>query len=713
MLTAASSRVMTMIATRRPLPDVLGAIVREVEAVHPGVLGSILLLSEDGRLSSGAAPSLPTDYSQSINGIEIGPDVGSCGSAAFLGERVIVTDIATDPRWKDFKDLALRAGLRSCWSEPVLDADGRVLGTFAMYGDHPGSPSSAETSTIEQAAHLAAIALERSRSEEALTASEARAQQAREEAEAHTHRLKVALKAAGAAVVEVDYEGEAVWASPEFVEICGCELTYSQARRAVWPFVHTGDAPLIEAAVRQWLQGATPEALEVRILLADGQEKWVSICTEIVRGPDGRWRKTISLILDVDHRKRQELALVEAEKAALAAAETKSLFLANMSHEIRTPLNGVLVMAQLMAHGDLNARQREKLEVILQSGRGLLDLINDILDFSKIDAGKLELELVEFDPEPVIRSAVTTFTEVADQKGLLLELAIAPDATALRKGDATRLRQIVSNFVSNALKFTTAGKVLVSVKGEGELGRDGLTLSVRDTGVGIPPEKMALLFQRFSQVDASTTRQYGGTGLGLAICGELAQLMGGRAWAESGPGAGSTFSATLAVPWCGEVETADALPVHDQEPFFVDEEQRRWRVLAAEDNPTNQLVLRTIMELFGLDLTIVANGLDAVTTWRDGGFDLVLMDVQMPVMDGRAATRAIRADERAKGLRRTPIIALSADVFQHQIDEYLAAGMDGHVAKPIELTNLQKTLQQVLFGEVENASKSQVASASP
>jgi len=705
-LTAASTRVMTMVATRAALPEVLAAIVREVEIVHPGVLASILVLSDDGRLRSGAAPSLPQFYNEAVDGIAIGPLVGSCGSAAFLGQRVIVSDIATDPRWDVFRDVALRAQLRSCWSEPIRDADARVLGTFAMYRDFPGSPSAEEVSSIAQAAHLAAIAIERTRSEEALTASEARAQQARAEVEAHTHRLRVALKAANAAVVEVDYETETVWTSPEFTAVCDRDMTYAEASQAVWPFVHPDDAPHIRAAVRSWLDGAAPEPLEVRVLLANGQEKWVSIFTEIVKDAEGRWRKTVGLLLDIDQRKRQELALIDAEKAALAAAETKALFLANMSHEIRTPLNGVLVMAQLMDRGQLAPRQREKLEVILQSGRGLLDLINDILDFSKIDAGKLELESAEFDPEQLLRSMAATFAEVADQKGLSFYITVAPEAKGLRRGDSVRLRQIASNFISNALKFTESGGVSLTVTGDGQGGRDGLTISVEDTGVGIPADKMNLLFQRFSQVDASTTRQFGGTGLGLAICGELALMMGGRAWAESQPGVGSIFNATLSLPWCGSAEGAPSLSA-EVDVKLVAEEQPAWRVLAAEDNPTNQLVLRTVMEIFGLELTVVSNGKDAFEAWRAGGFDVILMDVQMPVMDGKEATRAIRAAECAQALPPTPIIALSANAFQHQIEEYLATGMNGHVAKPIDLANLQKVLHQVLIDESEDTAPEQ------
>ena len=701
MRATASARVLKLIATGAGLSDVLTSLVREIEAAHPRILGSVLLLDDEGRLRAGAAPSLPDFYNEAIDGAAIGPAVGSCGTAAYFGQRVIVSDIQSDPLWFDFRALAAEAGVESCWSEPILDADGRVLGTFAMYGRQPGGPGPEELTDIAEAADLAAIAIQRARAEEALTASEASAQRARLEAEAHTHRLKVALGAANAAAVEVDYETETVWTSPEFKAVCGREMTYGEARKAIWPFVHPEDGPITQAAVRAWLGGAAPEDLEVRTVLPGGQEKWVRICTEILKDGAGRWRKIISLILDIDQRKRQELALVEAERAAHAAAEAKALFLANMSHEIRTPLNGVLTMAQLMARGELDPLQRDKIDVILQSGRSLLHLINDILDFSKIEAGKLDLECVDFDPEVLLRGAVASFTEAAQEKGLALELDYAPEARGLRRGDPTRLRQLLNNFVSNAVKFTAAGGVFVHVSGEGPGGREGLTLSVRDSGIGIPAEKMPLLFQRFSQVDSSTTRRFGGTGLGLAICGELAQLMGGQVRVESRPGEGSTFSVSLPLAWRhGEAETAEANaicsgPAKDDQPA--------WRVLAAEDNPTNQVVLRTVMEVFGLHLTIVGNGLEAVEAWRGGGFDLILMDVQMPVMDGQAAARAIRAEERARDLPRTPIIALSANAFRHQIDDYLAAGMDGHVAKPIELANLEQALEDFLVAAGDDA----------
>jgi signal transduction histidine kinase len=384
--------------------------------------------------------------------------------------------------------------------------------------------------------------------------------------------------------------------------------------------------------------------------------------------------------------------LTHARDAAEAANVQKSQFLANMSHEIRTPLNGVLAMAQIMALGDMADEQRERLGVIRNSGEALLEILNDILDVSKIEAGKLELDPIEFDVEGVIHAACESFAGVAEKKGLGLAVEIAADAGGVRLGDPARLRQIIANLVSNALKFTSAGDVAITARGLGDAGGDGLWISVRDTGIGMPAEKLPLLFQKFTQLDASTTRQFGGTGLGLAICHDLAVMMGGRIWAESVEGQGSTFYVALplarvvAEP-AVEGETDDALP---------ENQGRVLRVLAAEDNPTNQMVLSTIIQIFGADLQLADNGALAVAAWDRGEFDVILMDIQMPVMDGISATREIRSREAAQSRARTPIIALSANAMVHQIKEYVEAGMDGHVAKPIELPKLHAALDAAL-----------------
>ncbi len=383
--------------------------------------------------------------------------------------------------------------------------------------------------------------------------------------------------------------------------------------------------------------------------------------------------------------------LTFARDAAQAANVQKSQFLANMSHEIRTPLNGVLAMAQIMALGDMASEQRERLTVIRKSGEALLEILNDILDVSKIEAGKLELDIIEFDLEQVLRGAFDGFTAVAVRKGLSLSLTLSDAASGGRLGDPARLRQIVSNLISNALKFTSAGAVSVAVEGVGEDGAEGVRIVVRDSGIGMPSEKLPLLFQKFTQLDASTTRQFGGTGLGLSICHELAVLMGGEVKAESVEGEGSTFTVTLPMERIFQEDI-----VQDDDVDLPEDQGRVLRVLAAEDNPTNQMVLSTIIQIFGAELVLVDNGQAAVEAWDVGDYDVILMDIQMPVLDGIGATRAIRAAEVAQRRSRTPIVALSANAMVHQIKEYLAAGMDGHVAKPIELPKLHAALEGAL-----------------
>jgi len=390
--------------------------------------------------------------------------------------------------------------------------------------------------------------------------------------------------------------------------------------------------------------------------------------------------------------------LVEARDAAEAANVLKSQFLANMSHEIRTPLNGVLAMAQIMDMGELGDVQRERLNVVRQSGEALLAILNDVLDLSKIEAGKMELELADLDLADIAKHAEAAYGEMASRKGLKLVVDLHDSAKGRRRGDAGRLRQIASNLLSNAMKFTERGEVRLTLMSEREDGQDMLHMVVSDTGIGIPAEKVPLLFQKFTQVDSSTTRRFGGTGLGLAICRELAGLMGGRIWVESQEGEGSAFHLVAPLP----AAEAMSIPISRPTPAAPAGAPgaRALRVLAAEDNATNQLVLRTIMQTFGVDLTMVADGRQAVDAWAAGDFDLILMDIQMPVMDGVAATRTIREVEaqtlgKDGARRRIPIIALSANAMTHQVKEYLGVGMDLHVAKPIELSKLHAALRAV------------------
>jgi signal transduction histidine kinase len=380
-------------------------------------------------------------------------------------------------------------------------------------------------------------------------------------------------------------------------------------------------------------------------------------------------------------------ALERARGAAQSANEAKSAFLATMSHEIRTPLNGILGMAQVMAKDPLPDIQKERLGVIREGGEILLGLLNDILDLARIETGRLELEDGALDFRALARGARATFIPQAAEKGVAIRIEIAPEAEGAWRGDPARVRQVLFNLVSNAVKFTSRGSVTVRVA----VTPEGIRVDVADTGPGIPPESLPSLFGRFVQVDASTTRRFGGSGLGLAISRELIELMGGRIFVESVFGEGSTFSFVLPL----ERAAADPAPAEaedDAAPQGLD----ALRILAAEDNPMNQLVLKTLLGQLGAEVVFAGDGQRAVEAWADGEWDLILMDVQMPVMDGPAASRRIRETEKALGLERTPIIALTANAMTHQHQAYFEAGMDQVVAKPLQLPDLLAAMARAL-----------------
>jgi signal transduction histidine kinase/ActR/RegA family two-component response regulator len=387
-----------------------------------------------------------------------------------------------------------------------------------------------------------------------------------------------------------------------------------------------------------------------------------------------------------DDLKRAMRDLEQARDAANAANVLKTQFLANMSHEIRTPLNGVLAMAEVMAMGQLDEVQRDRLDVIRRSGSLLLAVLNDVLDLSKIEAGKLTLFEDDFDLEAVVVQARDSFSVMAQAKSLDFAVEVAEDAAGWWRGDADRLRQIVGNLISNAVKFTPQGSVTASFEMSAA---GGLKVIVRDTGVGIAPEKLPSLFEKFTQADNSATRRFGGTGLGLAICRELTQMMGGSINVESCEGQGSTFTVELPL----KRGRPSSVPVSETAAAADDGDLR---LLAAEDNPTNQQVLAAVLGSLGIEVHIVPDGKEAVEAWRTGVYDLILMDIQMPVMDGITAAMKIRAAEQETGRRRTPIVALTANAMSHQVEEYLAAGMDAHVAKPIEIAKLYDSIASTL-----------------
>jgi signal transduction histidine kinase/DNA-binding response OmpR family regulator len=393
----------------------------------------------------------------------------------------------------------------------------------------------------------------------------------------------------------------------------------------------------------------------------------------------------VRTITDVTEQQQHARALAEARDAAEAAAQARSDFLAVMSHEIRTPLNGVIGVADLLSEMKLGAAQLEYVRLIRESGSHLLDLINDILDFSRLEASRMQLEAVGFDPGAVMHDVAGLFMAQAIAKGLELRVQTAESGPVI--GDPGRLRQILLNLVSNAVKFTGQGRVTLSLEQEpAEDGRVRLVFRVADTGIGIAPEAIGRIFEEFIQVDGSISRRFGGSGLGLAICRRLAALMGGTIAAESQQGAGSVFRFDMTLPRAIDCPPPVTLP----EPVNELGPERALRVLVAEDNPTNRLVALRLLERLGHASDSVRNGAEAVAAAGSQPFDLVLMDVMMPEMDGLTATRRIRAAEQPDS--RVAIVGLTAGSRSDKLAECMAAGMDAVTTKPVTLVSLRAAI---------------------
>ncbi|MDM7942372.1 MAG: ATP-binding protein [Hydrogenophaga sp.] len=515
-------------------------------------------------------------------------------------------------------------------------------------------------------------------------------------------RLQFAIEAAGLALWDLRAPFDDVYLTARWGELIGdVALAGSWKSSDLLPRLHPGDAPRVAAELRRLLRGETSRASgEYRFRAHD---EWIWLETHAMvaeQDKQGRVIRVMGTHANVTERKLIEEKAEHARALAEQASRAKSEFLANMSHEVRTPLNAIMGLNQLLLGTSLSSEQRQWLQLMDDSSRSLLNLLNDVLDLSRIEAGKLQLERVNFPLRPLLESTVSTYRDQAQTKAVQLTMSLSPQLPAQMSGDPFRIRQVLTNLLSNALKFTPANGKVALMADVGTRGKDSSTLVIRivDTGIGIAAAQQKEMFDAFTQADASTARQYGGSGLGLAICSKLVKKMGGSIALESSLGSGSTFEVqfplTKALP--GSAISPAKSQLSAAELASMRRRFQKLRVIVAEDNSINELLIRKLLEGVGCEVRLAKDGAEAFRLWEEWAVDLMLMDVQMPIVNGLTATARIREAERKVNRAPTPILAVTANAMAGDREAYMAAGMTGYVTKPIEAPALFSAMAQAL-----------------
>ncbi|MDT8758218.1 ATP-binding protein [Sphingomonas psychrotolerans] len=544
---------------------------------------------------------------------------------------------------------------------------------------------------------LLALLVLRDRRERMLSLRAANDQLEQDIARREIAEAQLALLAQNAtdAVFRIDLNGIITYASPSTEQVLGVapELTIGASMATL---VTEEDKPKVYEFFGRLARGESDQGVVTNRIRkrADPQvETWIEANCGLVRDPvTNAPVEVIASLRDVTKRKHLEFALEIARARAEAAANAKSSFLANMSHEIRTPMNGVLGFADLLLHSDLTPQQERHAQLIVDSGKAMMRLLNDILDISKIEAGQMQIAPERVDFRHALRNCVKLIEPAAAQKNLRVWFDVEPELPMFVMVDGLRLRQIVLNLLGNAVKFTEAGSISIEARRGWHDRRANIEITVADTGIGIPEDRQAAIFEQFVQAEQSTARRFGGTGLGLAISSQLATLMGGSLTLTSEPGVGTRF--TLRVP----LRLADPADAHAAPgEARAEQPERPLKILLAEDHDVNQALMEAMLAKLGHETVTVADGAQALAAATAAAgtaapFDLVLMDMQMPVMDGIEATRAVR--EAGLDAETLPILALTANAYADDIAACLAAGMQAHIAKPVQLADLAKVIRR-------------------